>query len=265
MVDKATKAALALKTCKNLVREGSKQVKCGNQYLGNECTKKDVHLLKFKTGFCSNGWCEGTKPTDWKGNAVPTCKFYMTCPCKCHDEVGKLFEATETERILVDASGYSTPARTYWMPSDDPLPPLSTVNGNPVAEIIESPAPDRVPTRVAPTFTPTPTGRAARGELESWVEEVCNAWLVDEPDFHCTPAFIAEEIAKTKGITPPSVGAIGSVFNRWVELGFAECAKKPVRFVRYTEDGLKLGLAAIKERVRRQKKLQESAARRGYR
>lgn len=262
-----TPDALKVVECKSKVRRGSKIEPCNKKRLKaiKVCPEKDMHLLPFKTGFCSNGWCEGTKATDWKGKPVPTCEHFVTCPCKCHSDLGKLFEMSGQERILVNSSAYTPPEREYWLPSDEPLSTLSSDDGNTGPTIIESPAPDRVPATVARDFTPTPTGRAARGELESWVKRQCDIWLVDEPGYECTPAYLAEQIARDYGITPPSVGAISAVFNRWVDLGFARVEKKPTRFVGYTPEGIKKGLEVMKNEAKRAKRLQLADDRRNLR
>lgn len=251
-----TKApAQRTKKCTAKVRAGSKQQPCGTQYTGNLCPNRDNHLLKMKTGFCFNGWCEGTKAKDWRGNPVPTCQYIETCPCSCHDKLSKLFEMTDTERIVVESSGYTPPHRTYWMPSDDPLSPLSTSNRPDAPVLLESPAPDVVPPTIARPFSITPTGRAARGQLELWVKIECDAWLVDDPGELCTPSYLATQIARAQAIDPPSVGAISAVFDRWAKLGFALIGKKPTRFVGYTPDGVKLGLERMKEQAKRQTRL----------
>lgn len=259
------KAATKVKVCTRKVREAGKHVKCATEYTGAECPKKNDHLLPMKTGFCNNGWCEGSKAKDWRGNPVPTCEFIVTCPCSCHDQLDKLFAMTDAERIVVDSSGYRLPERTYWMPSDEPLPPRSTDGGTVTHEYVESPAPDTVPASIRRGFTPTPTGRAARGELEQWVKDECDVWLIDKPGEPCTPKYLAGEIARSQAIPPPSVGAISAVFERWVKLGFAVIDKKPTRFVKYTEDGIMLGLDAMKERAKRSKKLKFADDRRNLR
>lgn len=260
------RAALRTKKCNAKIRVGSKQVPCGKEYLGSgPCPNRGMHLLKMPTGFCSNGWHEGSKSKDWRGNPVPTCEFYLTCPCDCHDKLGKLFEMTDQERILVDSSGYVPPKRTYWMPSDDPLPPLSKGNDPERPTLVESPAPDIVPPTIRRNFAPTPTGRAARGELELWVKQQCDIWLIDKPGDLCTPSYLAAEIARDQGIAPPSVGAISSVFERWVKLGFAVVAKKPTRFVGYTDEGRELGLEKMKADAKREKKLAYADDRRNLR
>jgi hypothetical protein len=270
VVKKKTEApsALQLKTCKRKVRRAGKHEECGKQFLGTGRHCGGVHLLPMKTGFCSNGWCEGKKATDWRGRPVPTCSFIETCPCGCHDTLDKLFAMTESERIVVESSGYSPPHRTFWMPSDDPIPVVdesSSPNGTGGPVVLESPAPDRVPASIVRDFTPTPSGRAAKGELEWWVKHQCDIWLIDEPGEPCTPSYLAAEIARDQGITPPSVGAINAVFERWIKLGFAVIEKKPTRFVRYTEDGVKYGLEKMKSDAKRRARLQLKDDRRNLR
>lgn len=161
------------------------------------------------------------------------------------------------KRILVDKSEYH-PERTWWMPSDEPLAPLSIGAQVVAPTLVESPAPDIVPPSLRRPYAPTATGRAARGELESWVKDACDVWLIDQEQFPCTPAWIADEISKTQAITPPSVGAISAVFDRWSNLGFAKIEKKPTRFVYYSAEGITLGLEKMKDRAKRSKRLQHN-------
>jgi len=114
-------------------------------------------------------------------------------------------------------------------------------------------------------FVGTPTGRAARGQLESWVQIECNAWLIDEAEEQCTPALLSRYIGREYGITPPSVGAINAVFERWIKLGFAIIEKKPTRFVGYTEEGLQYGLEGLKAREKRMRASEKGARLRGIR
>jgi hypothetical protein len=129
--------------------------------------------------------------------------------------------------------------------------------------MVESPAPDIVPPTVARSYAPTATGRAARGELEGWVKEVCDIWLIEGYQMLCTPAWISEEIASAQGIKAPSVGAISAVFERWVKLGFAVVQKKPTRFIAYTEEGKRVGLEGLKIRAKQQAKRKQAEQSRG--
>lgn len=258
-----TPAALVLKTCKVLVRDGGEHVQCGKEYLGDKCPNQQYHLWKYRTGFCGQGQCEGTKARNYRGQPLSTCKAIYNCPCECHDELSKLFKLTGEERQVVDVSGYVPDFGGFVMPDVGPLTVSSNNDGTPAPTIIESPAPGRVPTRIAKPFDPTPSGRAARGELESWVEEFCDIWLVEQDVEHCTPTYLSEEIGRSKGITPPSVGAIDAVFKRWVQLGFAVTGRKPTRFIEYTEEGLQYGLQGLKEKAKRERARNRAALKRG--
>lgn len=260
-------SSLKLKTCKKYVRDGGAQVQCNKQYLGEDrnCPNHGHHLLRLKTGFCSNGWHEGSKATDWKGKPVPTCKFIETCPCKCHDDLGKLFEITGAERIVVESSGYVTPPSEFVygkLNDDDPsLNPGPSDGPTGTGEAVVAP----IPPPVARSYEPTPSGRAAPGQLEVWVLTQTDIWTVEGFEFPCTPVWISKNIAHDEAIPPPSVGAINAVFNRWVALGFATIERSPVRFTGYTEEGKRLGLEKMKEQVKRQAALRKAEQRRGIR
>jgi hypothetical protein len=157
-------------------------------------------------------------------------------------------------RIPVDKSGYVPDKGDFIMPTPTEIAAERTQHdiATPVIRT-ESPDPSLVPHTVTRTFAPTPTGRSGRGELEQQVDAVCKVWLIDNPGVLCTPKYISVQIENDFGIRQPSVGAIGAVFDRWTELGYADCQRKPVRFVKFTDDGLKLGLEGCKERARRKK------------
>jgi hypothetical protein len=259
----AAPAALQLKTCKALMRDGGDHVPCGKQYLGDVCANKEYHLWKHRTGFCGQGLCEGTKAVNYRGQPLSTCKAIYNCPCTCHDELAKLFKLTGQERQVVDVSGYVPDFGGFVMPEALPIVDSFSSSDTSGPVIIQSPAPGRVPTRIAKPFGPTPSGRAARGELESWVEEFCDIWLVEQDVEHCTPTYLSEEIGRAKGITPPSVGAIDAVLKRWVHLGFATTGRKPTRFIEFTEEGIQFGLVGLKEKAKRAKKMQRLAQKRG--
>lgn len=242
-----TPAALKLKTCAKMVRINGVKQKCEKQYLGadSNCPNSSVHLQKYPTGFCGNGQHEGTKVLSPSGKPMKTCEFFVTCPCDCHAQLDKLFVMTGQERILVDASGYQPPPHEFTMPSEDPEWLLSRLGAT-----VPLVAPENAPTvpppgSTVPAFGATPTGRAARGQLESWVWQTCKVWIVEQ-DGLCTPQYISDEIARREAIDPPSVGAVHAVFERWIKLGFAVIEKKPTRFVRLTPDGQHLGLERMK-------------------
>lgn len=256
------------KKCTRLVHNGVERVKCDTLYL-TDCPKSSDHVLKFKTGFCNNGWHEGTKPKDWRGNPTPTCQFFQTCACNCHVKLDKMFKDVGMERLLVENSEY-TPERVdfniedYMKPAEDDAP---FSDGG-----ADGPATDEGTTRTAtrPSVATlatrrTDTGRAARGGLEAQVFEQCRLFTDAEALDLCIPKNIAERIADQYKIPTPSTGAIGAVFDRWTKLGFATTAKKPVRFVGFTGEGTWTELELMKAKAKRQRKHAQSAIRRGFR
>lgn len=257
------------KPCMKKVRDGSKLVPCGTPVVGEQpCKNRANHMLPMTTGKCAEGWCEGTKPRTVSGGTAPTCDWINTCPCKCHQDLWWLFEVSGMERIPVDKSNYHPETHTFWMPSDDITVPIDESSDTPVPDTpapLESPLPANVAPSRTHSFAVTPTGRAARGQLEDWVKKQCDIWLIEGYSFPCTPAWISVEIGHDEGVDPPSVGAISAVFDRWVKLGFAVVDKKPTRFSRYTEEGLRIGLDAMKARAKSVVKRRKADLRRGIR
>lgn len=242
-----TETAVNTRTCKALVKDDTGGTHaCGtNLPKGSpECPNKQRHMHKMRTGFCSDGHCEGTV------SKYKTCEFWQLCPCKCHTDIDKMFLLTGQTRVLADNPKYVRPKSIYVMPevstTFDPIP---------------------VPTNNVPLesghrhFAPTPSGKRARGQLEQQVLEICEQFtkgLIEVEDL--TPHVIAENIDE---VEPPSVGAIGAVFDRWVALGFARCEKKPVRFVSFTVDGLMYGLDHLKAKAKQANKMKQAADNRG--
>jgi len=230
---------------------------------GATCPNRNEHILKYATGFCQNGDHEGSARKSYSGKPRPTCKWWKRCPCSCHIQFDQMFAMAEMERQLVDNSGYSPDHGGFTMPTLEERAHLAALSravgpSRPVVE--ESPAPGLVPASIVRPYAPTATGRAAPGELESWVKKQCDIWLVEQEQFPCTPAWLSEQVGKDQGIKPPSVGAITAIFIRWQKLGFAEIATKPARFVKYTPDGIRLGLEGCKLRAKQQRKNAEAAA-----
>jgi hypothetical protein len=234
-------------------RYGAQEV-CNRLLTKSGCPRSTIHLTKYVSGFCGIKACEGTIPLNVNGNALPTCKMWQTCACDCHLEYDKMFSMTNTERIAVNNSKYEPASHAWIMPDWDELA-LARLSSNPVAAtapgVIKSELPDEIPATVSREWTPTPTGRAARGELESQIKWACDVWMVDKDPEFCTLSHVSEEIGKHYGIRPPSLGAIDAAWKRWVLIGFANIATKPIRFESYTEEGIKLTLEGCKERARR--------------
>lgn len=228
----------------------------------------EVKKNRMKTGYCFDGAHEGTKPKSPSGIPLKTCAFWLTCPCECHIMVTRMFEESGVERIPLENPEYHHVESPFWMPNplDQPLDTAPS-NGSGVLSrtVIEPSVPGATPARIAASYAPTPSGRAARGELESRVQEACDRWLMDLPEERCTPDYVSEFLAEYYEIDPPSVGAIHSVFMRWQSLGFAFIEKRPVRFLGYTPEGIQYGLERLKTKVKREKKLKVAAFNRGER
>lgn len=271
-----------IKACDKKVRRGSELVTCGmpmratGDFGAMECKNWQMHVLPFVTGWCNSGYHEGTKPKDASGKAVRTCHIIMRCPCDCHTQVEKMFEISGLPRIHLDNPEWMPVKSPYWMPSWEDLAPIttsSTTDGVGTPDDIEGPplvAP--VPAyAVAPhrerTFAPTASGRTAKGELESWVKNVCDQWLMNDIDNRepLTPSRISRVIGSDQGIKDPSSGAVDAVLKRWIKLGFATVEFKPTRFIGYTEDGLKYGLDALKKRAKMNAKVAASSQGRTFR
>ena len=261
--------------CKENVKDEAtlKSKPCGKRLEDSRCPDKSQHMMKYPTGFCSNGDCEGAAKKTKDGKPRRTCRDWKICPHKCHQMFDMMFTMSEMPRILVDNSGYAVDHTEFWVPTAEERMAWIASSRPRHADapvIIKSPAPDTVPMTVAYAFNPTTTGRAARGELESWVKDACDIWLVENqmatPDQHlsrCTPPYLANEISKEQGIKEPSVGAIDAVLKRWSLIGFAVTAAKPARFIEYTPEGIRIGLDGCKDKIRRNKKMANAASARG--
>ncbi len=240
---------------------------------------------KFVTGFCNEygqpGQHEGTKPIQG-GKPAPTCKFWDSCPCKCHYDIDRMYEVLGQPRTGPVDDAYAPDMGHFVMPEDpirDTVDALSSdigVNGHPIPEgIVAVPYGNGGAARVA-SLPPTPSGRRHRGQLEYEVLSVCERWLDDENTFGsknepgpdiCTPKWVAEIIADEQKIPTPSTGAIQAVWDRWEKLGIAIQAKKPARFLDWTGDfdGTEVMLDKRKISHKRQLKSAKSAAARGVR
>ena len=223
---------------------------------------------KHMTGFCNDsgkpGQHEGQKPRSG-GKPLPTCPFWQECPCVCHQNVDMLFEVTGMERQEVPNPEYAPVHGEFVMPdvTFDPIGNAAvtsddTSDGSNPQEIVATPH--------APVLAPlaarrTDTGRAARGGLEAQVWDACSH-ITEHP---ITPKAVGEWIVERYKIPTPSSGAINAVWDRWVKLNFAEQAKKPNRFVKFTGSGTWEELSRMKASIKRQQKSAASAARRGFR
>lgn len=223
---------------------------------------------RYKTGFCSNGHCEGTKPVNYRGRPMPICTLWEKCGCECHERITKMYADIGVPRIEAQQNpDYKPDPNPFVLPDlrDRHAPPV-TLNGPRliVSELDEATAtpPPQPGTTVVEgrAFAPTPTGYRGRGQLEYEVLEVVRVWVSDpaEDEEICTPKLVAERILALRGGMTPSTGAIQAVWDRWEKLGIATQAKKPARFTGWVGDFD--GTADALDRIKAAKKRQAKAA-----
>lgn len=259
----ATEVQPAGTSCKSDVKDDRGVVsKCGTFIPRNssECRNRRNHVWKFKSGYCAIGWCEGSASKDSTGKYVKTCHLWQNCNCDCHITVDKMFQIANAPRILLDNPKYVRPKSPFVMPGALSGDLLALGDTRHEGHVLTLSAP--MIGAVKPVgYSETASGNRARGQLESEVLRVCQQFTRGQIEVEdLTPKIIALEIDE---IEPPSVGAIGAVFDRWTKIGFANCETKPVRFVSFTVDGLMHGLDAMKERARMKARMQSSAENRG--
>lgn len=255
--------ATAEKFCKAKVKnEFGEQVPCGTRLKG-ECRNRKNHVGKYKTGFCSNGFCEGKSVrSEATGRPMKHCTEWRTCGCTCHSDMDKLFIMTRKERTFRDMSGYEPEHNPYYMPSIEERAQMhaSQRSGAKEVEVIQSPRPELVPITIKREFNETATGRQGRGQLEYRVKEFCDEYLLTKDQTPATPKYVAETIAKKYNIPAPSQGAVDAVFKRWDALGFGMIAKRPTRFIGYTPMGVKMGLDAMKLAAKQKERSEQAQA-----
>ena len=260
--------ATKVKVCKRFYHDGTERKLCNRPYIGDKCTAVE-HFLKFKTGFCNIGSCEGTRPKGHKDKPLPTCSFYMTCPCECHTKLDKMFKDIGETRILIENPEYQPEVTEFniedYINTGDSRD--ASMGGGVIGpDGVEWPAtsqPARSPDALATRRTET--GRAARGGLEAQVWQMIVTFNEKGLGEFITPRILADAIAEEHKIPTPSTGAIGAVFNRWESLGFASQTKKPVKFGGFLGKGTWEELIILKGKAKRQRKQAKSAERRGFR
>lgn len=216
-------------------------------------------MTKYITGFCGNGFCEGTQPKSPSGKPIKVCSFYKTCGCTCHSKFN-----TGGDRMVLQNPAYvpfKSGIMDFLSSYKDSLAAELLPGITPPVNVVVKEKPVTTDEGVIMTglarsgrnFEPTKRGRAA-GQLEDEIRGICNRFLSGEfPDQEiCTPKFIAYQIAEeTDAEKTPSVGAIGAAFDRWEMIGFAIIKRSPVRFVSFTVDGFKHGLEEMKDRYKK--------------
>lgn len=233
-----------------------RKLDCPGKIADGMCSERSRHVGKYKTGYCSTGQHEGAKPLSPSGKALKTCTYWQTCGCECHVTYDTMYQIAEMERLVVNNSGYIPDTGGFVMPTyEERIADRISSSDAPVTVPImpEEAVPGTLPATIAHPYVSTPSGRAARGELESQVKWACDIWVVDYPTppqqqaRPCTPLYVSLEIGRYYGIKDPSVGAIDAVFKRWELIRFAKIARKPTRFSEYTDEGIKYTLEGMKE------------------
>lgn len=252
-----------VKTCKEQTRNSVTGIgePCNTEHPeGSECPRRRTeHMLPFQTGWCHSGFHEGLKPRSFSGQPCPTCKFWLTCPCDCHDLVSMMFQANNLPRVAMENPEYIP----YHMPS------MMTLEER-AATIAARKQADREQRRVEAQLIDggddihSPSGRTRKGLLDEWVEFAIKFWEI-KPDVACTPQWLSETISMTKGVEAPSVGAIDAVLKRWQSYGYAVIEQKPNRFAGFTAEGKRLGLETLKEKHRIEARKYHMARGRGIR
>ena len=204
-----------------------------------------VKVVKVLSGFCGIGCHEGTRPRSFTGKPMKVCTMYETCSCDCHAKLTKMYTLTDTPRVPVDNPEYIPHVSSIWNYIQE---------YRDTAELLPSSikeVPKEVPVEEYPAlatsgidYQPTDKGSRAPGQLEDEIRQVCNRFLMREFDVdYCTPKFVQSQISPE-----PSIGAIGQAFRSWDKIGFAIVKISPVRFVSFTADGMRHGLAEMKAR-----------------
>jgi len=222
---------------------------------------RETKKVPYVTGFCGTGRHEGTQVFSDKGTMMRSCsgvfviqgKTYI-CRCDCHVAFQQIREitglSTQIEAPLIppmDLIG------SLYGPSSTPagpapaLPPTHQGNPStvPTAGAMPEPGAVSVPSLVpsvrifAPIspqpeqFKPTPSGQRARGQLEAEVARVIYR-LFAAGGSPLTPIDCAMMVNPA---SPPSQGAVYSIFQRWSRQGLCELGAKPFRFMSLTDQG----------------------------
>lgn len=203
----------------------------------------------YQSGFCSIGSCENSKAVSPSGKPLKTCPIggridmimfgdknigEAVCECKCH----------AVSRQMEELSGVRFPARNS-IKDSGPLSALGLLSpggmGTDGARAGRSVDDGRPTVTVASgvRFVETPTGRAARGQLEEQVRHAVSVQVRAGGDemiamLGLSPKTLAAMIDPEN---PPSTGAIYSVLKRWEGAAQIDMAESPVRFIRFTAKG----------------------------
>lgn len=227
--------------------------------------------LRLVTGLCLAGWHEGGRPRtrcscpkgkehkpDCEGAPIKTCAMHETCPCKCHSDLDELFALSGKPRELVVNPDY-VPVTTHHLFVRPTVAAPSILSGETVEKgAVISPLPGVVPGEAVKEFSDTKSGRLAHGQLEYWVKQAIDVWVIETHTGQrmppCTPSWIAEQISIAEGIAEPQLGGINHIFRRWEEIGIAKFETKPARFAAYTDEAIEKGIDRMRDAASRAKK-----------
>lgn len=206
--------------------------------------------MPIVSGFCDTGSHEGTARLSPGGSLLVPCKqtyhvhsghkiLTFVCTCDCHKDFNEIRQMMAMMKATHDGNDAILDAPIL---QEIPAPTVGGTSG--VTPVTATPAPfapvvgtslrPTIPAKpVEKTFDPTPTGRAARGQLEEKVRIVV-AQLHELAAGMLTPKMIAGRINKD---SPPSQGAVHAVLIRWEQRGLVELAKNPFRFEKFTDLG----------------------------
>ena len=204
-----------------------------------------------QTGFCGIGNHEGTKNVSPSGAVMRSCNVggrsdagrvgIIVCVCECHNMTREMEQMTgrEIPPLMINRT----------TPSLDRLLRESAVGPTP-AGTGGSGDPGRPTVAVASgaRFVATPTGRAAKGQLEEQVRHAVCVQVTAAGDdmirlLGLSPDMLAKMIDKD---SPPSTGAVYSVLKRWESQALVELGEKPFRFLAFTERGKRELYRAVK-------------------
>ena len=200
----------------------------------------------YRSGFCSLRSHENTKLFSPSGVALKACpvggRFDMgreyggiaECTCECHQMSRQMEQLSGVKFPVLNPRREGAPLSKLGLLSPGGV---GTGHANGVGTV----DPDR-PTVVVASgarFAVTPTGRAARGQLEEQVRYAINTQIKAAGEdmikiLGLTPGVIATMIDKDD---PPSTGAIYSVLKRWENNVFVELGESPFRFLCMTDRG----------------------------
>lgn len=103
-------------------------------------------------------------------------------------------------------------------------------------------------------FSPTASGRRARGQLGNLLDHICKKWMIGSasegyPE-QCSAEWLAKAVTALDG-KPTSTGAVARVLNKWSKLQYAMVEEHPLRFVGLTIQGMELGVEELEQQSKK--------------